>query len=170
MSAPSSASAPFSPRLAQYGLLIAATMAPLQRARSAELQRAAASLAALHARAEALAALCAHAAAAPSPPAAAAGEPYTPLFDLGLGVCIAGAVDCSEDVLVDVGAGVHVAMAPREALLFCRRAAAEARSQHALAEKALRDVSADLAGACGSYLQLQRLEEAEAQQAGGKRA
>ena len=80
------------------------------------------------------------------------------------------AVDGSEDVLVDVGAGVHVAMAPREALLFCRRAAAEARSQHALAEKALRDVSADLAGACGAYLQLQRLEEAEAQQASGKRA
>ena len=161
-----SAPAPYSPRLAQYGLLIAATMAPLQRARSAELARATASLAALHARAEALAALCAHAAAA------ATAEPYAPLFDLGLGVCVAGAVDCSEDVLVDVGAGVHVAMAPREALLFCRRAAAEARSQHALAEKALRDVSADLAGACDAYLQLQRLEEAEgkAAQAGGRRA
>ena len=155
-----SAPAPYSPRLAQYGLLIAATMAPLQRARSAELARAAASLAALHARAEALAALC----AVPAAPA--------PLFDLGLGVRVAGAVDCSEDVLVDVGAGVHVAMAPREALLFCRRAAAEARSQHALAEKALRDVSADLAGACDAYLQLQRLEEAEgkAAQAGGRRA
>jgi hypothetical protein len=39
------------------------------------------------------------------------------MVDLGLGVSVAAEVDAAQPLLVDVGAGVHLAMAPREALL-----------------------------------------------------
>jgi hypothetical protein len=154
MSSPTAATAE---QLAAYGFMVKTTLAPLQRARAMEHARAGAAAAALHERAEALAALCAHEAAAAAAPEAPAA-PYTPLIDLGLGVCIAGAVEGGAPLLVDVGAGIHVAMAPREALLHSRRAAAEARSEHALAEKALQDVSRDLASACEALIMLEQLE------------
>jgi hypothetical protein len=156
MSAPPPAA--LTDKLAAYSFMVKTTLAPLQRARGIEHARAAAAAASLHERAEALAALCAHEAAAAAPAGAAAAAPYTPLIDLGLGVRIAGAVEAGAPLLVDVGAGVHLAMAPREALVHCRRAAAEARSEAALAEKALQDVSRDLASACEALILLQQLE------------
>ena len=145
-------------KLREYEYLVKTTLAPLQSARVAEAARAGASAASLHARAEALSALCAH----PGP------SPYRPMVDLGLGVSVAAEVDAAQPLLVDVGAGVHLAMAPREALLYSRMAAAEARSRHALAEKALHDVSRDLESACEALLMLQRLQADEGQGSRGE--
>jgi prefoldin subunit 5 len=142
-------------KLSSYESLIANTMAPLQAVRVRELARAQESATALHARAEALSLLFSH----------VGPTPYRPLVDLGMGLQAAAEVDASQPLLVDVGAGVHVAMEPEEALVYSRMVAAQARSQAALAEKALQDVSADLHSACESLLQLQRLL---AQDKGGK--
>lgn len=135
-------------KLFEYEFLIKTTLAPLQRTRALELQSAQTHAAHLHQRAEVLAALCTH----PGP------APFRPLSDLGLGVSVAVEPVAGEPLLVDVGCGVYLPMVPEEAYNYSRRVAAEARMRHAKADKALQDVSADLASACDALLMLQQLE------------
>ena len=143
---------PLSSRLPQYEALIAFQIYPLVQQRTAHLAALHARREALHARADVVQALCLQ----PQPAAFQA--------PIGAGVLLHAEVDLrtSGPVLVDVGTGLHLEMAPLEALAWLRKGAAEAVSEAAVAERSLRAAVGDLQQACSAVATLTRLAEKEA--------
>lgn len=144
---------PLTSRLPAYEALIANQILPLARRRVFLAAAEHARRAELHGRAEAVQALL----SAPQPSAFRA--------PVGAGVLLHAEADLRSGVplLVDVGAGLHLEMAPMEALAWLRRGAAEAQSDAALADKATRATMADLNQACDAVATLKRLAEGGAE-------